>query len=259
MYTRLLFAVTILLGISLQGCASASPYQGMTADQLYEVGAAAYESQDWDEAVRVFERFIFADPTHEQIVPARMYLARAYFNREDYLTSVSEFTRVLDRHPGDALAPEAALGVCRSYVQLSPDVQRDQGYTEQAVSACQNVIQDFGSFEVSVQAEALRDQMQEKLAEKIFVGGDFYLRRKMYDSAIIYFNDVLTAYPQSQTAARALLSLYRCYTAINWDTEAEEAKARLLRDFPDSEAAEEIGTYGNGSGDAGSSGASGGL
>jgi outer membrane protein assembly factor BamD len=259
MYTRLLLAASLFLGISLLGCATVTPYDGMSPDDLFQMGAEAYESEDWDDAIRVFERFIFDDPTHVQMVPARMYLARAYYNREDYLTAVSEFTRVLDRHPGDAMAPEASLGVCQSYVQLSPHIQRDQGYTDQAVSACQNVIQDFGSFEVSVQAETLRNQMQEKLAEKILSSGDFYFRRKMFDSAIIYFNQVLTTYPQTQTSAQALLYLYRSYTAINWDTEADDARTRLLRDFPDSEAAVEITTYGDGTGDVDGAGAPGGI
>jgi outer membrane protein assembly factor BamD len=255
MYTRLYFAAALFLGMAVQGCTSASPYQGLGADELFAMGERAFEAQDWDEAVRVFERFVFADPTHEEMVRARMYLARAYYNREDYLTAVSEFTRILDRHPGNPLAPEASLGVCQAYVQMSPHVQRDQAFTAQALTACQNVVEDFGSFQVAVEAAALRDQMREKLAEKILIAGEFYFRRKMYDSGIIYFNDVLTTYPQSQAAAQALLFLYRSYLAINWDTEAEDAKARLFRDFPDSEAAEELRANGEGGGD----GASGGL
>lgn len=247
MYTRLSFAAAlVLLGVLLPGCSSAPPYQGMSADDLFDLGARSFEAQDWDDAVRIFERFIFADPTHERMVEARIYLSRAYYNREDYLTAVSEFTRVLDRHPGDALAPEASLGVCKSYVQLSPHIQRDQGYTTQALSACQNVIQDFGGFEVSIEAETLRDQMREKLAEKILVAGQFYFQRKMYDSGIIYYNDVLTTYPRTDAAAQALLRLYQSYIAIGWDTEAEEAKERLLREFPDSDAAAEVRANGGG-------------
>lgn len=241
MYTRLISAAALLLlGVLSQGCGSTPPYMGMSADDLFDLGAREFEAQDWDKSVRVFERFLFADPTHDRIVEARMYLSRAYYNREDYLTAVSEFTRVLDRHPGDALAPEAALGVCKAYVHLSPHIQRDQGYTTQAMSACENVIQDFGGFEVSIEAEALRDQMREKLAEKILVAGEFYFQRKMYDSGIIYYNDVLTAYPRTEAAARALLRLHLSYLAIGWDTEAEDAKERLLRDFPDSDAATEV-------------------
>jgi len=258
MYTRLFaIAALFLLGVLSQGCTSASPYQGLSADDLYERGARAYEAEDWDEAVRVFERFISADPTHERMVEARMYLSRSYYNREDYLTAVSEFTRVLDRHPGSALAPEASLGICKSFAQLSPHIQRDQAYTAQALIACENVVQDFGGFEVSIEGEALRDQMREKLAEKILVAGQFYFRRKMYDSGIIYFNDLLTRFPETETAAQALLRLYQSYVAINWDTEAEDAKTRLLRDFPDSDAAAEVVAIGGG-GEGDSSGSDGG-
>ncbi|MGM0668580.1 MAG: outer membrane protein assembly factor BamD [Gemmatimonadota bacterium] len=252
MYTRLcVTAVFFLLGGVLQGCSSTPPYQGLDGDALFELGAREFQEEDWDEAIRVFERFLFADPGHERIVEARMYLARAYFNREDYITLASEFSRILDRHPGNPLAPDAAWGVCRSYVALSPHIQRDQGYTVQAVSACDNVVQDFGSFEVAVEAEALRGQMREKLARKTLIAGEFYYRRKLYDSGIIYFNDVLTSYPGTDSAAQALLRLHQSYTEIGWDREAAEARERLLREFPDSEEAEEVRANGGGGGDGG--------
>ena len=180
-----------------------------------------------------------------------MYLARAYYNRGEYITSVSEFTRVIDRHPGHELAPEASLGICQSYVAQSPHVQRDQTVTVQAWSACQNTLIDFRGTPVAVEAEALRDQMESKLAEKIWSNGDFYYRRKLYHSGIIYFNDVLDQYPRNPWAAQALLRLHQSYLALDWDTEAEEARERLLREFPDSDAAREIGADGGGGGDGG--------
>ncbi len=247
MYTRLFFTAGLLaLGALLGGCASSNPYAGMSADQLFEAGAQAFAEDDWDEAVKLFERLIFAEPTHPRMVEARMYLARAYFNRDDYITSASEFNRILDRHPGHQMAPDAALGICKSYVELSPHVQRDQAYTVQAMAACDNVVQDFGAFEAAVEARELRERMRYKLARKELVAGEFYFKRKMYDSGIIFFNDLLTLYPETPQAAQALLYLYRSYMAINWEAEAEQAKERLLRDFPDSEAAAELLANGGG-------------
>jgi len=247
MHTLRSFAIAALfVGPLLGGCGSSSPYQGLDSDQLFELGAGEFEDGDWDETIRVFERFIFADPTHPRMVEARLYLARAYFNRDDYLTAVSEFTRILDRHPGHPMAPEASLGICQAYVALSPHIERDQTYTTQAFNACDNVIQDFGGFEVSLEAEDLRDRMREKLAEKELTRGNFYFQRKMYDSGIIYFNGILTDYPGSQTAARALLRLFQSYTEIGWEAEAEEARERLLREFPDSDAAREVRANGGG-------------
>jgi outer membrane protein assembly factor BamD len=225
----------------LGACASTDEYQALQPDELFAAGASEFEAEDWTKAIQVFERLIFAEPTYERLVEARMYLARAYYNKGEYITSVSEFTRVLDRHPGHPLAPEASLGICQSFVAQSPHVQRDQTFTIQAWNSCQNTLTDFRNTEVAAEAEALRDEMEAQLAEKIFIAGDFYFRRKLYHSGIIYFNDLLSQYPRSQWASRGLLRLYQSYLGLEWDTEAEEVKQRLLREFPESAAAKEIG------------------
>ncbi len=185
-----------------------------------------------------------------------MYLARAYFNKKDYLTSVAEFSRILDRHPGHPLAAEASLGVCQAFAALSPHIQRDQGYTVQALNSCENTLADFPASPVAGTARDLRERMREKLAEKVFIAGDFYFKRKIYNSAILYFDKVLEDYPRTGMAAQALLRLYQSYVLLEWDTEAQEARDRLLRDYPDSEAARSIRGDGDpgplpGSGDRG--------
>lgn len=241
---NLTVAVILLVAGLASACASGPRYQGMTGDQLFELGAQKFAEKDWGKAAEVFERLIFAEPTYPRIVEARVYLARAYYNKGEYITSVAEFSRVLDRHPGDPLAPEASLGVCKSFVAQSPDVQRDQSFTTQAWNSCQNTVSDFAGTQAAVEAAELRDSMEAKLAHKIFIGGDFYYKRKIYHSGIIYFNDLLEQYPGSDWAAEALLRLYQSYSALDWDTEAQEAKDRLLREFPDSDAAAEIRSEG---------------
>ncbi len=143
-----------------------------------------------------------------------MYLARAYYNKGEYITAISEFTRVVDRHRGIPWRPRHPLVSASRYVAQSPNVQRDQTFTVQAWNACQNTFSDFRGSEVAGEAEALRNQMETKLAEKIFVAGDFYYRRKLYHSGIVYFNDLLSQYPGNKWAAQALLRLHQSYSAL---------------------------------------------
>ena len=82
--------LALLTLVFLGGCASSDPYQGLQPAELYSVGAAEFENGDWDKAIQVFERLIFAEPTFDRIVEARMFLARAYYNKGEYITSVSE-------------------------------------------------------------------------------------------------------------------------------------------------------------------------
>jgi outer membrane protein assembly factor BamD (BamD/ComL family) len=80
-------------------------------------------------------------------------------------------------------------------------------------------------------------QLVDKLAEKLFQAGEHYYRRRAYDSAIQYFDDLLELFPTSAAAPKSLLRLYQTYTTLGYAEEAQSMRERLLRDFPESEQA----------------------
>jgi len=231
----------------LAGCSSSDAYQGLDAEQLYEIGLNEYEEGEWDNAVKALDRLLISFGTSDRIVAARMLLAHAYYGKGDYLTARSEYTRFLDRFAGHPDAPKAALGVCRSLVALSPEAARDQGYTLDAMSVCRNVVVDYAGTEEATTAADLSNQMRLKLAEKDFLNADFYFRRGLFDSAIIYYQSVADLFPETEWAPKALLGVYQANMGIGYDDLAEEARQRLLADYPDSEAARSISGDGPGS------------
>jgi len=239
---RNLLHLTVLVALAalLGGCASARPFQGMNAEEVYQAGMRHFEEEDWDLAIDAFESVLFSMPTFENAPQARFHLARAFYEKEEYITAASEFSRFLDRYPTHDLADDAALNHCRSYAQLSPVVQRDQTYTREAYVSCRGAAREYAGSEAGRQAAELRDRMNNKLARKVLIGGEFYLSREMYDSAIIYFRDVVENYPDSRVVADALKGLVEANTAIGYREEAEEARQRLLNEFPDSQAAQEV-------------------
>lgn len=230
----------LLLGTFAGGCASAPRYEGLSPDQLFALGAREFRERDWGDAAEVFQRLTFSFPAHPRIVEARMYLARAHYNDGEYATAAFEFSRILERQPGHELAPEASLGICQSRAALSPHVQRDQPPTVRALVACEATLADFAGHPVEKEARILRDRMEEKLAHKTFIGGEFYFRKRLYHPGILYFDDLLEEFPHTDTAAKALLRLFQSYSALEWHREAEAVRERLLREFPDSEAARRI-------------------
>lgn len=233
-------------GLLMAGCSSSSPYQGLDAEQLYEIGLNEYEEGEFGNAVKAMDRLLISFGTSDLIRAARMLLAHAYYGKGDYLTARAEYIRFLDRFAGHADAPKASLGVCRSLVALSPQPERDQGYTLDAISICRNVVIDYGGTEEAATAATLANEMRMKMAEKEYLNADFYFRRRMYDSAIIYYQALVDLYPETEWAPKALLGVYESNIAIGYDDIAEEARQKLLADYPDSEAARSIS--GNGSG-----------
>ena len=69
-------------------------------------------------------------------------------------------------------------------------------------------------------------------AQKNYLSGMYYLRRKAHDSAIIYFKDVVARYPEAPTARLAQLRLVDAYKAIRYKDDAADQCAELKRSFP---------------------------
>lgn len=225
-------------------CGSVDPYQGMTAEELYELGLQRYEHEDWEDAIRVLERMLMSFGSSDLAPDARLLVAHANYGKGDFLTAQSEYTRFLDRYSASEDAPVASLGICRSLASLAPKPERDQAYTNDALSVCRNVVVDYPGTPQAEEAAALANDMRLRLAASEYGVADFYFRRELYDSAIKYFEFVARLYPETEWAPKALLGLYLSNQAIGYDDLAEEARQRLLEQYPDSPAAAEVRTDG---------------
>ena len=237
--------LTAILSLHMVACSSTSPYQGLEPEDLFAMASMEYDEGEYDNAIEALERLLASFGNWPRLPEARLLLGHARFAKEDYLTARTEYGRFLDRYPSHEGAPAASLGVCRSLAELSPHPQRDQGFTQDAWTACRNVVLDHRGSPEAAEGAEIANRMRLKLAESEFGRGEFYFRRKLYDSAIVYYEFVVNLYSETEFAPRALLGLYRSNLAIGYEDLAEEAKARLLAEYPDSEAAQEIRTNGN--------------
>ncbi len=221
-------------------CTSTQEFVGMTADEAFAYAQRRFEEEDYGKAIAALERIAASQAEYARMPEVRLLMAESYYQDGDRLTAVSEFTRVLSRYPASPQAPTAALGVCRSYVALAPIPQRDQTFTQQALTACQNTAGDYAGTDIGEEAGVLATRMLERLAEKDFAVAESYFRLKFYDSARIYYEDVVAQFPGTTVAPRALLRLVELFTRIEYDDLAEQHRQRLLTDYPDSPSAKQL-------------------
>ena len=240
-------ALALSLLALLGACGGGDPYQGLDAEALYRMAEVELAEGDAENAVEVLERLHISYGDWVRLPDAGMLLAQAHFENDDYLTARSEYRRFLDRFAAHARAPEAALGECRALAELAPAPQRDQGYTEEAIGVCTNVVADYAGTPQADAAEQLRADLRYTMAEKEYLNANHYFRRRQYDSAIIYYQFVVDLYPETEFAPRALLGLFRANEAIGYSDLAVEARDRLLQDYPESPEAEELRTAGDAS------------
>lgn len=235
------YLLLMLAPLALVACGGgANRYQGMTAEQLFELASREFEEEDYDNAIETLDRLVLSAGDWPRLAEARLMLGDAHFAEGEYLTARTQYQRFLDRHAGHPASPDAALGVCRALAELSPVPERDQGYTQEAITSCRNVVIDYAGLEQATEAAEIANGLRTTLAEKEYNTAEFYARRGLFDSAIIYYEMVANLYPETEWAAWALLGAYQANVEIGYEDLAEEARERLLERYPDSEAAAEV-------------------
>lgn len=221
-------------------CSSTPKFAGWTAEQLYEHGEQAFAEEDWGDAREAFEQVLLTFPGFAGIVDARYFLARSFFEDEEYVSAVAEFTRIVQAYPDHERADEAWMGLCRSYAAMSPHPQRDQQYTQQARTTCINVATDFRGTPTGDSAAAVARDMLDKLAARAYGEAHYYFQRDLYESAERGFMQLLDAFPTTASAPRAIARLIDIYEEWGWDEERAEQEERLLDEFPDSPEAQTV-------------------
>ncbi|MBV9774287.1 MAG: outer membrane protein assembly factor BamD [Gemmatimonadetes bacterium] len=221
---------TLLLG----GCAHhASPAQ-LGPDALYQQAMEAYRAGKNGRAIQLLDEFLRAHVGDPRAPSARMTLGRAHMARKEYILAAGEFTRLINESPPDSLQRTARFEICESYMRLSPKPQLDQEYTTGALAHCESIGTYYPGTPEAERAGRWVGELQQKLAQKSYDTGLFYMKRGAYDAAVIYFNETVQQYPRTSVAPAALLRLVESYRTIGYKEEAEEARTRLVRDYPQS-------------------------
>ncbi|NIP77781.1 MAG: outer membrane protein assembly factor BamD [Gemmatimonadetes bacterium] len=234
-----LAVLAVLLGLG--GCGpKAPPLAQLEPEQLWVRGVQEYNDEDWDDAIRYFERFILVGGTDPRVHQARYYVGEAHFRKDEYVTAATAFAQLAADLGRSDLADDARFMACRAYEELSPDPQLDQEYTRAALDHCSSLVEYFGDSEYAERARAIVDEMWSKLGEKVYETGEWYRRRRAYDSALIYYEDVVDQYPATEWAPKSLLRMVEIYEVLEYEEELETTRQRLLTDYPESAEARQL-------------------
>lgn len=225
-------------GGALSACGPKEPpLDQYDAPSLLARGMELYRAREFTDAIRYLDHFVLENPTHPRVEEALFYLADSYFGKEEYVTAAGRFTRLAEDYPNGEWADDARFKVCESYRELSPEPTLDQQYTQAAIDHCRSLVVYHPESEHVPAASRIITAMENRLARKALLNGEFYMKRDAFDSAIIYYESVLEKWPTSDVAPEALREMIRAYERIGYDAEAAATRERLLRDYPDSAAA----------------------
>lgn len=204
-----------------------------TNDALYKAAVNEFGKKKWDHAVAAFEKLTFDLPARDTLLPlAHWYLARSYTGRQEHLLAAQAYNRLAESFATDSLADNAMYEAAREYQKLWRRPTLDANYGEQSLAAYQSMLGLYPDSELKEEAEKQMGQLQEWFASKDYEAGLYYYRRKAYDSAIIYFKDVVKNYPQTAKSREAYLRLAESYEAIRYREDKKEVCTTLQERYP---------------------------
>ena len=205
-----------------------------TNEALYRAATTEFGAGRWDNAVLAYEKLTTDLPARDTLLPrAYWFLARAHDERGEHILAATSYSRLVESFPDDTLSDDAALAAARAYRKMWRKPALDPTYGETALATFNTLLGLYPASPLIPTVKHELADLEDQFAQKNYLSGMYYLRRKAYDSAIIYFKDILTKYPTAPTARAAQLRLVESYKAIRYKDDAADACAGLRRSFPD--------------------------
>ena len=226
----------LAVAVALPACRPAfSVRKFPTNEKLYTASLERFEKKKWDDAVTGFEKLTLDLPASDTLLSrSHWYLAKAHTGRAEHLLAAQEYTKLAESFADDSLADDALYESGRSYARLWRRPALDPQYGQLAQVQYRLLITLYPDSPFKPKAEAELRRLDEWFATKDFDTGDGYFRRKAYDSAIIYFRDVVKNYPNTDRARQAMVRMVQAYRspAMNYREDAREVCATLAELYP---------------------------
>src|ERR1700674_4346756 len=240
-----LAAGLIVLAIPLSGCGAGALWDKFMAkddtfveepaDKLYNESLYLMNHKhDPKAASKKFEEVDRQHPYSDWARKSLLMSAYAFYNSGDYDSCIGAATRYVTLHPGSPDAAYAQYLIAASHYDQIPDTSRDQGRTEKAIAALEEVVRKYPTSEYAVSAKAKLEGARDQLAGREMNIGRYYMEKRDYTAAINRFKTVVTRYQTTRHVEEALARLTEAYMAIGIVGEAQTAAAVLGHNFPDS-------------------------
>ena len=188
-----LFIILTIL-IIFQACSGIKNNIDADLRKKYDKGIELFNKKKYVRAIEQFQYIIMNNPGSKISIDAQFYLAESKFYNEDYIEASSEYTLFIRWSTDLNKIEEAKYKIASCAVNSVNDFQKDQNETLAALNLLQEFIDEYPNSKKINECEKLVDELRNKLAKKEYETARLYLKLEKYESAIIYFNQIINEY-----------------------------------------------------------------
>ena len=199
----LIFAIFFSLIIS--SCGKKNKNELLTVEEAFREAMVKFEKGKYLDASDKLNLVILNYSGSSIIDSAQYYLAESHFKMKEYLIAASEYQRLVFQFPYSVLCDDAKYKIGLSYFLLSPKYGLDQEYTRKSVEEFQAFTEEYPNSDLVPEVLDKIFAARTKLAKKLYKSGELYYRMQDYESSVIYLNEVLDNYYDTEYAPKASL------------------------------------------------------
>jgi len=221
-------------------CGGNSPTPDWTAKDFFRAAKEKYDDESYFEAVNEFTVVLLRFAGSTVADSAQYYLADSHYMMGDYLIAGVEFEKLINSMPQSPMVKMAQYRLAESYNELSPRAALDQKYTTKAIREYQYYIEEFPTDTLKEKAEEKILFLRNRLGEKEYENAEIYRKMSEFNAAIVYYDQVLTKYYDTDWADKAQFGKVKTYLDSEDIEQALLESAKFEQQFPDSDLNEEL-------------------
>lgn len=183
-------------------------------DRFYELGEKRLAEDDWykfrffpkkpfKQAIEVYSMVIENQPFTAAAAEAQYKVGLCHYTREEYQEAAFEYRRVIEDYAGSDSVDEAAYGLAMCYYKQSLPPAYDQTPSYLTIEAINSFKERYPADARVADLEPKVTEMTEAIATQRYETAKFYERRRLFDSARIYYQLVVEEFPGTEAASKA--------------------------------------------------------
>ncbi|MBI3252307.1 MAG: outer membrane protein assembly factor BamD [Candidatus Omnitrophica bacterium] len=169
--------------------------------KLKVLGVPALPGQE--KALELYKHIVKNAPFGTYGDQAQFKIGELYKSQGEYEEAQKAFQTVVDEYPSSTLVAQARYQIAYSSMQASKKSQYNETYADRAIEEFQGFKENFPASKQSVEAEEAIKALRNKKAMTQLDVADFYEKQNKFASARVYYQDLITQYPETPASAEA--------------------------------------------------------
>jgi outer membrane assembly lipoprotein YfiO len=204
--TLLLVPTVILLS-----CGRSWDTRGMSMEQMEALAEGLFQDGSFSDASAVYTELMFTFPGASNTDLYLYRLGASEARRHIWADAEFYLWRVVSEFPRSVWADDAQLLLARTHWQQRRDYRKDLAPVNDAMTELGHFFDEFPGSELTEDAVALRDSINDFLSERALFTGRFYARRDRVSAALLYLREALDEYGETSCRGEVLIALGDIY------------------------------------------------